>query len=63
MIQYRQGEVTYLDVVTAQEIELQAEVTALAISTRRLQAGVDLVRSLGGGWSGTAARVGRDANS
>ncbi|THD57507.1 efflux transporter outer membrane subunit [Phenylobacterium sp.] len=50
MIQYRQGEVTYLDVVTAQTIELQAEVTVLAIATRRLQAGVDLVRSLGGGW-------------
>lgn len=55
MIQYRQGEVTYLDVVTAQTIELQAEVTALAITTRRLQASVDLVRSLGGGWDEPAA--------
>jgi NodT family efflux transporter outer membrane factor (OMF) lipoprotein len=56
MVQYKQGETTYLEVVIAQTTELQAEVTALAIATRRLQAGVDLVRALGGGWTEPTAK-------
>jgi multidrug efflux system outer membrane protein len=55
MTQYKQGEVAYLDVVIAQTTELQAQVTELAIATRRLQASVNLVLSLGGGWSEPAA--------
>jgi len=51
LVQYRMGATTYLDVVTAQTTDLMAQTTELAIQTRRLQASVDLVIALGGGWN------------
>ncbi|HWU02241.1 MAG TPA: TolC family protein, partial [Novosphingobium sp.] len=51
MTRYEKGAANYLDVVTAQTSELSARRKALQVSTARLQAGVALVRALGGGWS------------
>jgi NodT family efflux transporter outer membrane factor (OMF) lipoprotein len=51
MSQYRDGVVSYLEVVTAQTTELQTRLVALSLNTQRLLATVGLIKALGGGWS------------
>ena len=48
--QYRAGTVSYLDVIVAQTIALTNERTAIGIRGRRMTAGVQLIKALGGGW-------------
>jgi NodT family efflux transporter outer membrane factor (OMF) lipoprotein len=47
---YKGGVTTYLEVLTAQTIQLSNERTQADIATRRLLASVQLIRALGGGW-------------
>ena len=51
MSRYRDGVVSYLDVVTAQTTELNTKITMLELDTRRQLAAVGLIAALGGGWS------------
>jgi NodT family efflux transporter outer membrane factor (OMF) lipoprotein len=56
---YRAGLVTYLEVSTAENAYLQAQIANVTIQLRRMNASVLLVKALGGGWQrsdlGTAA--------
>jgi NodT family efflux transporter outer membrane factor (OMF) lipoprotein len=47
---YKAGLVTYLEVVTAENTSLQAQLANVAIQLRRLSASVLLIKALGGGW-------------
>jgi NodT family efflux transporter outer membrane factor (OMF) lipoprotein len=48
--QYRAGTVSYLSVVTAQTTQLTAELTAVQLLGRRLNASVTLLKAAGGDW-------------
>lgn len=48
---YKGGVTTYLEVLTAQTIQLTNERTQADIATRRCLASVQLIKALGGGWS------------
>jgi NodT family efflux transporter outer membrane factor (OMF) lipoprotein len=51
--QYKGGLTTYLQVITAQTVELSNRRTAADITTRQFAASVQLVKALGGGWDNT----------
>lgn len=48
---YKGGLVTYLEVITAQTIALTNERTNMDLLRRRMDASVQLIRALGGGWN------------
>ncbi len=48
---YKGGLVTYLEVITAQGIALANERTEVDLQRRRMDASVQLVKALGGGWN------------
>jgi NodT family efflux transporter outer membrane factor (OMF) lipoprotein len=51
LTRYREGEVSYLEVVTSQTITLQTQLDSVNLDTRELRASVQLIRALGGGWT------------
>lgn len=53
MNRYREGIANYLEVVTASAAAQQVVLDELNLRRRRLQASVNLVRALGGGWDAT----------
>jgi NodT family efflux transporter outer membrane factor (OMF) lipoprotein len=48
---YKAGIVSYLDVVSSQTIALNNQRSAIGILGRRMTAGVQLIKALGGGWN------------
>ncbi len=51
MTLYTGGLSDYLNVVVAQEMALEADITTVEVQTAQLQASVNLIRAMGGGWS------------
>jgi outer membrane protein TolC len=47
---YSAGAVTYLEVSSAETTALQAQLSAVSIEARRMDAAVLLIKALGGGW-------------
>ncbi len=50
---YKGGVTSYLEVLTAEQVLLQNQATAINIESRQFAASVSLIRALGGGWDRT----------
>jgi len=50
---YSGGVTSYLEVLTAEQIFIQDQSTAISLRSRQFSASVSLIRSLGGGWDAT----------
>ena len=59
---YKAGTVSYLDVITAQTIALTNERNAVVVLQRRMNAAVQLIRALGGGWNASQLPNGTTAS-
>jgi len=55
---YKAGLVTYLEVATAENTSLQAQLASVSIQLRRMSASVLLVKALGGGWEHASLQSG-----
>ncbi len=55
MTRYKEGVASYLDVVIAEAAAQQVQLDELNLRGRRLQASVNLIRALGGGWNADQA--------
>ncbi|SFJ87675.1 efflux transporter, outer membrane factor (OMF) lipoprotein, NodT family [Paraburkholderia megapolitana] len=55
---YKNGAITYLDVVVAQTTALTNERQAVSIARRRMAASVALIKALGGGWDASQLPTG-----
>ena len=54
-VRYEQGAASYLEVTASQTVYLDSQRELLDLDTRTLQASVQLIRALGGGWNDKAA--------
>jgi NodT family efflux transporter outer membrane factor (OMF) lipoprotein len=54
---YEGGIASYFDVVTAQNATLQSQLATTDVQVRRMEAGILLVKALGGGWQAQARDV------
>jgi NodT family efflux transporter outer membrane factor (OMF) lipoprotein len=61
--QYKAGTASYLTVITSQAAQLNAQVTAVTLLTRRLTASVMLIEALGGGWNASELPTKQDVTA
>lgn len=54
-IQYREGSISYLDVIDADRMVLQQRRAAVQLDGERARVAVNLIRAIGGSWDGSAA--------
>ena len=54
---YKAGLVTYLEVASTESTALQAQLSNVTIQMRRMNASVQLVKALGGGWQKAVAKL------